>query len=1033
MADLISEVIDLQVFEQVKKLTADLETLYGVMDKTIALGAGNNKIIDPQGMKAATDATNNLNTTVTKLMETESERLNIERQIKAEGDKMAASVKIQSNAIEQAAAKYKMFSNSQKELAQYIMETDRRLAEIKTELKSADVNASNYAQATSNLKIEQAKLKAELSEATKELKRTVTEQKFAEDSMKGMSVRLTQLKDLYSQFTETERNSEFGMTISQGINELDEKLKGLDKSIGDNQRSVGNYEVAGKSLRMQLREIVQELATQKMQMDQTKIAITQQENEVDKLANTLGKNSIEYQEAKANLDSMKLGLQTATAAMSKMEVEGGKIKDAMDDANRSIKGMADDAGNTAAMAQGVGVLADSFSVFQAGMVAVGADGEDLMKVYAKMMIVQQGFNSLTQITNALQAESTLRLKLKAVWDKVSLAFIQKKTVATNINTASTTASAVATEGLAAAETTATATSVGLSAAIKSIPGIGWILGIGAALATLTAILYKVATAQKELTQEEINRQKVAKDLNDITQQTNENTLETITRVKLLQKELNNVTIGSKEYQSIVKEINTLTGSNYDTIKATPKEIAKGTEEWIRQYKIRAKSEAIIQRIVENELEFEKLRSEYLASGTTPERREEIAESLNLTEQERDLMLKMTRVYKGGGNRDKEYKSVINYLDIAKQRMQETNSQLEKQITLEGILTEKKGGTDKVTTEKAVTKEKFDQLKLERLTIELRLTGIQQEEAIRESRINQLKKERALAIEKDPKNEAEITKLYTLEIEKVWKEHKENINRIQAEITQNQENAIEERGELLEIVIDRTYDYIEALEKLAAAEKKANQEENEKANEALKDRIGYTADMVNQFGELGKAIAQNIEDEKRRIKIEQRIAEVQVTISGAVAIANVLIDGGDPYTKAVRIIANLAAITAGIIQAENAIAQANSVSTYADGTDYHKGGAALIGEGIKNNQYQPELLTIGNKSTWITEPTYFPSLPVGASVTPISEFENNKQFDDMRQPARESKIVVDVSGDILPKLIKDGRVIRFANRIVKARG
>ena len=102
------------------------------------------------------------------------------------------------------------------------------------------------------MRLEQAKLKAELSEATKELKRTVTEQKFADDSMKGMSVRLQQLKDVYSQFTETERNSDFGLTISAGINELDEKLKGLDKSIGDNQRSVGNYEVSTKRLRTQL-------------------------------------------------------------------------------------------------------------------------------------------------------------------------------------------------------------------------------------------------------------------------------------------------------------------------------------------------------------------------------------------------------------------------------------------------------------------------------------------------------------------------------------------------------------------------------------------------------------------------------------------------------------------------------------------------------------------------------------------------------------------------------------------------------------
>ena len=115
MADLISEIIDPKVFEEVARLTAQMETLLTVTDKVISLGASNNKSILGDNMKSANDATANLTSTTNKLIETESERLNIERQIKAEGEKMASAVKIESNAIEQAAAKYKMFANSQKE------------------------------------------------------------------------------------------------------------------------------------------------------------------------------------------------------------------------------------------------------------------------------------------------------------------------------------------------------------------------------------------------------------------------------------------------------------------------------------------------------------------------------------------------------------------------------------------------------------------------------------------------------------------------------------------------------------------------------------------------------------------------------------------------------------------------------------------------------------------------------------------------------------------------------------------------------
>ena len=126
---------------------------------------------------------------------------------------------------------------------------------------------------------------------------------------------------------------------------------------------------------------------------------------------------------------MKMGLQPSHSRNECNGNEGGEIKDAMDDANVSIQNMANDAGNTAAMSQGVGVLADSFSVFQAGMAAVGLGGEDMMKVYAKMMILQQGFNSLTQITNALQSESVLMLKLKAIWQKAVLVFTQQQAAA----------------------------------------------------------------------------------------------------------------------------------------------------------------------------------------------------------------------------------------------------------------------------------------------------------------------------------------------------------------------------------------------------------------------------------------------------------------------------------------------------------------------------------------------------------------------------------------------------------------------------
>jgi hypothetical protein len=1036
MADLISEIVSQEAFDQVKELTAQMQVLYNITDKVIALAAGNNKVIDTNSVKGANDAVENYNKTQQKLIETESERLTIETKLKENEAKMAASITVSSKAVDEAKRIWKAFALGNEELADRIAEATIKLEEQKQKLKDAK-NATNYKQVLAQTTVETAKLKAEISEYTKEMKRNIQQMDVSEDSVKYMSVLLAQATDQWSKLSEQERNSDFGVQFTASINELDAKLKGLEGSVGNYKRMVGGYLITGESMRSQLREIIQALAEEKLKMDGASDAIRAQEAEVKRLANTVGVNSSEYQESKVKLDGMKLGLQQATAAMTELEKEGGKIQDAMGDARTAIKGMADDAGNSKAVAEGVGVLANSFQVFQAGMAAVGLEGEDMMKVYAKMMILQQGFNSLTQITNALQSESVLRLKLKNIWDKASLVFTQKKTSAT-------IQAAAATGGLAAAEGVATTTSWTLAgsikavgAAIKSIPVVGWILAAVAALATLTVLLYKHISAEKEMTAEQVKRKQLAKDLTEINQKTNESTLENVTRVKLLQKELVKVAKGSKEYQSIVKEINTLTGSQFDTIKATPAEIAKGTAAWVQQYKIRAKAEATIQKIVENELEFEKLRNEYFQSGTAPDRRREIAEQLKmygLTKDQVDDLVQSTNKYKDATTSDKKgfFNQSKSYWDTAKKGMQSVNDGLEKQITLEGMLSDGKGGTNKVTTEKAVTKEKFDQLKLERLLIELRLTGVEQEEALRSSKINQLKKDKALAIAADPKNEVEITKQYALEMEKVWNEHAVNIATIQKKITEDQTKTTTDRVEILEVLIDRTYSYIDAINALAAAEGKMNEGDKEKANQLLKDRISATGDMAIQFGELGKAITQNIKDEKERIKIEQRIAEVQVAINGAIAISQILIDKGDSYTKAVRIIANLAAVTTGIIAAENAIKQANSVSTYAEGTDYHKGGAALMGEGVKNNQYQPELLTIGGKSTWITEPTYFPNLPVGAQVTPLSDMKQESNMNDIWLEKLYNKqggnVQIDVSGNLMARFKTDSKSLHFANKL-----
>lgn len=835
--EVIDSIISDKAFQQIKTL---LEQLSLVDEKIVSLievvDKSRTSFQSATGFSKINEEYTKLYNSTEKLKETGIERLDIERQIKASGEKMAAAVTVHAEAIDKLRVKNERLARTEVELIAKIQEKQIRLKEIDDTLKKTsglEKYSKELGVETGQLKIEQAQLKSEVADLNLEFKRQIESQKYAEDSIKGMSVVLNQLKGQYVQLSEAGRDSDFGKEMANQINILDEKLKGLDKSIGVNNRNVGNYEVAGKSLKMQLREIIQDLAMQKIEYEKTGKTIKEQEQKVNNLAKTKGIESKEYKESASELNNMKIAYHNAGIAISEMEKKGGELQDVMDDTKRSIKGMSDDAGTTNAMAEGVGVLADSFQLFQAGMVAVGADGEELMQVYAKMMIVQQGLNSLTQITNALQSESTLRLKLKSVWQKVSAAFTEKQvasqvkatvsttaeTVAEDVNTAAkvenTTATAgatVATTEMATAQTVATKTSGKFTVAIKavgtsikSIPGIGWILAAIAAVTTLTVLIYKHATAEKELSYEQIRRKKIQEELNKISMTVNENTLETVTKVTMYVGALNNVKKGSNEWKGIVSEINSLTGLQLNAIKDSKSEIEKVTSVWINQYKIRATAEAKIQRIVQSELDYYKTRNEILDPKTDFNRREELIQTLTLLPEEIENLKDWQKKYKDADNlvgiseaerlRQKEeaWKSTLRLLDTAKYKLNQNNEEIAKDIDLIGSLPKKTADSSN-----KVVKEFKSQYEIEKQIIDLRLTGTDKEIASSESKINQLKQERFEAEQtaiKEGKSQQEIFKInqyYNTAIELERKESKERIIKIEEE----QKEAIIKSNEIL---------------------------------------------------------------------------------------------------------------------------------------------------------------------------------------------------------------------------------------------
>ena len=135
------------------------------------------------------------------------------------------------------------------------------------------------------------------------------------------------------------------------------------------------------------------------------------------------------------------------------------------------------------------------------------------------------------------------------------------------------------------------------------------------------------------------------------------------------------------------------------------------------------------------------------------------------------------------------------------------------------------------------------------------------------------------------------------------------------------------------------------------------------------------------------------------------------VNEGLAIAEAINDKGDPYTKAFRITANVSAITAAMVTATAAFQKASAAMPYAEGTDFHKGGAALIGEAG-----EPEIVMIKNRDPFIIDkPTLIKDFPVGAKVIPMHKMDNTMSLTETNELLKAIKNKATVSVNVSDEL------------------
>lgn len=254
----------------------------------------------------------------------------------------------------------------------------KRLAELNGEMKSLKeqykagaVSAEEYTRRELELKTAKQELQRILNNETKM-------NQAAAGSYQQLSLQLERMKQAQKQLNEEEKRGAEGQALEKEIQALDAHLKDLAADMGEFQRNVGNYAVAGQSLKSTLKELTNEIA----------------------------QLTLQYEELSDEEKRNAVGTQMREK-ITRLTEEAGRYKDTIDDVKQSIRGSASDTRWFDTLAESGRVLASSLGLAQTAAQALGMSEDSLQESMLKVQQAMQAVQALQVIQNTLQKQSNL--------------------------------------------------------------------------------------------------------------------------------------------------------------------------------------------------------------------------------------------------------------------------------------------------------------------------------------------------------------------------------------------------------------------------------------------------------------------------------------------------------------------------------------------------------------------------------------------------------------------------------------------------
>lgn len=358
----------------------------------------------------------------------------------------------------------------------------KTLATLRTETAELRKEQKELDRTTAEGAVEYERLGTQIKANTKSIQQyerqivnAIKQENASKDSIDAKRAALSNAKRAYDSLSAAERDSSAGKALLQQTAELNAELKVLEGSYGDNQRLVGTYENAGKSLRTEMRGLVQTLT-------ELKVA---------------GKdNSAEYSEMAARL---------------------ADLRDAMGDVNQQATQQASDTATFDAMAQGVQAVMASYGTWKSISAATGVENEALDKTMRDLTIVMAALQSLTTLQNLSQKQSNLYRVASNILQKIGIKQTTAEAVATSANVAAVEAE-VAAEGASAAAKTKgvvvtkliTAAQWLWNSAVSANPVMLLVVSVAALIAGITGLVGwmnrdTAAAKESQAAQEALNR------------------------------------------------------------------------------------------------------------------------------------------------------------------------------------------------------------------------------------------------------------------------------------------------------------------------------------------------------------------------------------------------------------------------------------------------------------------------------------------------------------------------------------------------